>query len=96
MASKAFIRVANSWINPKYITSIAIVDAPKAGLFFKVPNAARVELKLTTQQAEVSGNMWGLSGSQKRCCYYWDFKTRKEANDWITQKFGKVLNGEHA
>jgi len=84
MAALAFIRIGRTWINPAYITSISIKT---------IEQAARVELKLTTQQSQLTGNIYKFQGEQKRCCYWWDFRDVQTAEKWVQHKFKPVLQG---
>jgi hypothetical protein len=80
-----FIRIGDTFLNPQYITSIGVKDGVKG------VTKARVEVKLVTQQAELGGNLMRMYGSQKRCCYWWEFDSKKEAHNWIQHKFKSLV-----
>lgn len=84
-----FVRVGRMLLNPKYITSIE--TEPIVKLLGGEANKTQVHIKLSTQQAEMSGSWLWFTGSQKRCCITRDFMNKKQADEWISRKFGKYL-----
>jgi hypothetical protein len=90
MSLLKFVRVGRLWLNPRYITSIE--TEPVVKLLGGSANKTQVHIKLTTQQAEVSGNWMYFSGDQKRCRITRDFLSKKHADEWIQRKFGEWLS----